>query len=94
MATEEKQAEQWPQGKGRKLIRYGYRLVAGEIQKDPTEQEILGLIDRETKAGRNSVQIADLLNDLGYRTRNNTEWQGGYIRNLLHRHRRRASEQG
>ena len=28
MATEEKQAEQWPQGKGRKLIRYGYRLVA------------------------------------------------------------------
>lgn len=94
MATEEKQAEQWPQGKGRKLIRYGYRLVAGEIQKDPTEQEILGLIDRETKAGRNSIQIADLLNDLGYRTRNNTEWQGGYIRNLLHRHRRRASEQG
>ncbi len=94
MATEEKQAEQWPQGKGRKLIRYGYRLVADEIQKDPTEQEILGLIDRETKAGRNSVQIADLLNDLGYRTRNNTEWQGGYIRNLLHRHRRRASEQG
>ena len=94
MAPEEKQAEQWPQGKGRKLIRYGYRLVADEIQKDPTEQEILGLIDRETKAGRNSVQIADLLNDLGYRTRNNTEWQGGYIRNLLHRHRRRASEQG
>lgn len=94
MATEEKQAEQWPQGKGRKLIRYGYRLVAGEILKDPTEQEILGLIARETKAGRNSVQIADLLNDLGYRTRNNTEWQGVNIRNLLHRHRRRASEQG
>ena len=92
--TEQVREQQWPQGKGRKLIRYGYRLVAGEIQKDPTEQEILGLIDRETKAGRNSVQIADLLNDLGYRTRNGTKWRGVNIRNLLHRHRRRASEQG
>ena len=82
---------QWPHGHSEgRLLRYGYRLADGEIQKDPTEQEILGLLARETKAGHNSVQIADLLNDLGYRTRTGAEWSGMAVRHLRMREGRRA----
>ena len=83
---------QWPHGHSEgRLLRYGYRLAVGEIQKDPTEQEILGLIARETKAGHNSVQIADLLNELGYRIRTGAEWSGMDVRHLKMRERRRRN---
>lgn len=66
-------------------IPYGYVRNSKEIKKNPQEVEIVKLIfslDAQAKSGR---EIADYLNEIGYKRRNGSEWNQRQVWAILNR---------
>ena len=64
---------------------FGQKVVDGELVKDPWEQEIVELIRRHHKSGKSLQQIADWLNQNGYKTKRGHQWRRISIKRVLDR---------
>ncbi len=64
---------------------FGQKAVNGELVDDPSEQEIIELIRRHHKSGKSLQQIANWLNENGYRTKRGSKWRKISIKRVLDR---------
>ncbi len=64
---------------------FGKKSVNGELVDDPSEQEIIELIRRHHKSGKSLQQIANWLNENGYRTKRGSQWQKISVKRVLDR---------
>jgi DNA invertase Pin-like site-specific DNA recombinase len=64
---------------------FGQQSVDGEIVIDPAEQQIVELIRRHHKSGKSLQQIADWLNQHGYKTKRGQKWQRISVKRVLDR---------
>jgi Recombinase len=64
---------------------FGQRSLNGKLVKEPAEQEAIELIRRHHKSGKSLQQIADWLNDRGYRTKRGQRWQRISVKRVLDR---------
>lgn len=64
---------------------FGQKVVDGELVKDAWEQEIVELIRRHHKSGKSLQQIADWLNQNGYKTKRGNQWRRISIKRVLDR---------
>lgn len=64
---------------------FGQKAVQGELIKDPLEQEIIELIRRHHKSGKSLQQIADWLNQNGYKTKREQQWRRISVKRVLDR---------
>jgi len=64
---------------------FGQRSENGELISDDREQAIIELIRRHHKSGKSLQQIADWLNDQGYRTKRDRLWQRISVKRVLDR---------
>ncbi len=64
---------------------FGQKAVDGELVDDPSEQEIIELIRRHHKSGKSLQQIANWLNENGYRTKRGSQWQKISVKRVLDR---------
>ena len=64
---------------------FGLHSKNGELVANPKEQEIVELIRRHHKSGKSLQQIADWLNQQGYRTKRGRHWQRISIKRVLDR---------
>lgn len=64
---------------------FGQQSVDGEIVVDPAEQQIVELIRRHHKSGKSLQQIADWLNQRGYKTKRGQQWQRISVKRVLDR---------
>ena len=64
---------------------FGQKAIDGELVADPQEQEIIDLIRRHHKSGKSLQQIANWLNDNGYKTKRGQQWRRISIKRVLDR---------
>jgi Recombinase len=64
---------------------FGQRSVDGELAENPSEQEIIELIRRHHKSGKSLQQVADWLNQNGYKTKRGQQWQRISVKRVLDR---------
>ncbi|MEM9905965.1 MAG: recombinase family protein [Cyanobacteria bacterium P01_D01_bin.44] len=64
---------------------YGERAVNGQLVKDEKEQAIIDLIRRHHKSGKSLQQIANWMNQQGYKTKRGRQWQRISIKRVLDR---------
>ncbi|MDJ0531545.1 MAG: recombinase family protein [Xenococcaceae cyanobacterium MO_207.B15] len=64
---------------------FGKKAVNGELVNNPQEQEIIELIRRHHKSGKSLQQIANWLNQRGYKTKRGQQWQRISIKRVLDR---------
>ncbi len=64
---------------------FGLMSVEGELVDNPQEQEIIELIRRHHKSGKSLQEIADWLNQHGYRTKRGSEWKRISVKRVLDR---------
>ncbi|MEM8808349.1 MAG: recombinase family protein [Cyanobacteria bacterium P01_G01_bin.38] len=64
---------------------YGERAVNGQLVKDEKEQAIIDLIRRHHKSGKSLQQIADWMNQQGYKTKRGRQWQRISVKRVLDR---------
>ena len=64
---------------------FGQKVVNGELVANSQEQEIIELIRRHHKSGKSLQQIADWLNDNGYKTKRGQQWRRISIKRVLDR---------
>jgi DNA invertase Pin-like site-specific DNA recombinase len=64
---------------------FGFQSIEGELVENPEEQQVIELIRRHHKSGKSLQQIADWLNDHGYRTKRGQLWQRISIKRVLNR---------
>ena len=64
---------------------FGQRSLNGELVENPDEQEIIELIRRHHKSGKSLQQVADWLNQCGYRTKRGQQWQRISVKRVLDR---------
>lgn len=62
---------------------YGYQIINSEIVKDQSEQKVIDYIFDAYIDGYTAKQIADELNERGYRTRKGNMWCGSTILSIL-----------
>lgn len=65
--------------------KFGTKAVDGELVTDDQEQEIIELIHRHRRSGKSTRAIAIWLNNHGYRTKRDKEWQSAQITRILQR---------
>ncbi|MEO1403003.1 MAG: recombinase family protein [Cyanobacteria bacterium J06635_1] len=71
---------------------YGERAVNGQLVKDEKEQAIIELIRRHHKSGKTLQQIADWMNQQGYKTKRGRQWQRISVKRVLDRLYGKASK--
>ncbi|MGK7874501.1 MAG: recombinase family protein [Xenococcaceae cyanobacterium] len=64
---------------------FGQRTINGELVEDPREQQVIELIRRHHKSGKSLQQIADWLNQRGYKTKRGTLWKRISVKRVLDR---------
>ena len=64
---------------------FGQKAIDGELVANPQEQEIIELIRRHHKSGKSLQQIANWLNDNGYKTKRGQQWRRISIKRVLDR---------
>ena len=64
---------------------FGQMSVEGELVDNPQEQNIIELVRRHHKSGKSLQQIADWLNQNGYRTKRGSEWKRISVKRVLDR---------
>jgi DNA invertase Pin-like site-specific DNA recombinase len=64
---------------------FGFQAIEGDLVEDPEEQQVIELIRRHHKSGKSLQQIADWLNERGYRTKRGQLWQRISIKRVLDR---------
>ena len=64
---------------------FGQKAVQGELREAPLEQEIIELIRRHHKSGKSLQQIANWLNQNGYRTKRGQQWRRISVKRVLDR---------
>ena len=64
---------------------FGQKTVNGELVSDSHEQKIIDLVRRHHKSGKSLQQIADWLNDNGYKTKRGQQWRRISIKRVLDR---------
>ncbi len=64
---------------------FGYQTVNNELVEHPGEQEIIELIRRHHKSGKSLQQVADWLNQQGYKTKRGQEWKRISVKRVLDR---------
>ncbi len=64
---------------------FGQKAVNGELVADAQEQQVIELIRRHHKSGKSLQQIADWLNDNGYKTKRGQQWRRISIKRVLDR---------
>jgi len=64
---------------------FGQKSVNGELVDNPQEQRIVELIRRHHKSGKSLAQIANWLNQQGYRTKRGKQWQSVSVKRVLDR---------
>lgn len=64
---------------------FGQMSVEGKLVENPSEQEVVELIRRHHKSGKSLQQVADWLNQYGYRTKRGQQWQRISVKRVLDR---------
>ena len=64
---------------------FGCKVLNGELVQDPDEQQVIELIRRHHKSGKSLQQVADWLNQHGYRTKRGQEWKRISVKRVLDR---------
>jgi hypothetical protein len=64
---------------------FGQVAIDGELVEDSQEQQVIDLIRRHHKSGKSLQQIADWLNQQGYRTKRGQEWKRISVKRVLDR---------
>ena len=64
---------------------FGQKTVNGELVDDPQEQQVIELIRRHHKSGKSLQQVADWLNNKGYRTKRGQNWRRISVKRVLDR---------
>jgi len=64
---------------------FGQKTVNGELVADSQEQQIIDLVRRHHKSGKSLQQIADWLNENGYKTKRCQQWRRISIKRVLDR---------
>ena len=64
---------------------FGQRSLNGELIEDPIEQQIIELIRRHHKSGKSLQDVADWLNQNGYKTKRGQQWQRVSVKRVLDR---------
>lgn len=64
---------------------FGCRSLNGELVEDPDEQQVVDLIRRHHKSGKSLQQVADWLNQRGYRTKRGQQWKRISVKRVLDR---------
>lgn len=64
---------------------FGQKAINGELVVNTQEQEIIELIRRHHKSGKSLQQIANWLNDNGYKTKRGQQWRRISIKRVLDR---------
>ncbi len=64
---------------------FGKKTVNGDLVNNPQEQKVIELIRRHHKSGKSLQQIANWLNQNGYKTKRGQQWQRISIKRVLDR---------
>lgn len=64
---------------------FGQQSINGELAENPNEQQVIELIRRHHKSGKSLQQVADWLNQNGYRTKRGQQWQRISVKRVLDR---------
>lgn len=64
---------------------FGQKTVNGELVDDPQEQKVIELIRRHHKSGKSLQQVANWLNNNGYRTKRGQNWRRISVKRVLDR---------
>lgn len=64
---------------------FGQQSIHGELVDNPAEQEIIELIRRHHKSGKSLPQIANWLNERGYKTKRQSQWRPVSVKRVLDR---------
>lgn len=64
---------------------FGQTSVNGELVENPEEMQVIELIRRHHKSGKSLQQIANWLNQQGYRTKRGQEWKRISVKRVLDR---------
>ncbi|NJM77485.1 MAG: recombinase [Acaryochloridaceae cyanobacterium RU_4_10] len=64
---------------------FGQQSSSGELVANPFEQQVVELIRRHHKSGKSLQQVADWLNQNGYRTKRGQQWQRISVKRVLDR---------
>lgn len=64
---------------------FGVESIEGELVENSDEQQVIELIRRHHKSGKSLQQIADWLNQQGYTTKRNCQWQRISVKRVLDR---------
>ncbi|MEL7007762.1 MAG: recombinase family protein [Cyanobacteria bacterium J06588_4] len=64
---------------------FGQKAIDGKLVTNPQEQEIIELIRRHHKSGKSLQQIANWLNENGYKTKRGQQWRRISIKRVLDR---------
>ena len=64
---------------------FGLKSVNGELVENPQEQQVVELIRRHHKSGKSLPQIANWLNQQGYKTKRGKQWQPVSVKRVLDR---------
>ncbi|MBW4657261.1 MAG: recombinase family protein [Drouetiella hepatica Uher 2000/2452] len=70
---------------------FGQHAIGGELVENPTEQQIIDIIRRHHKSGKSLQQVADWLNQRGYKTKRGQQWQRISVKRVLDRLYERTS---
>ncbi|WP_040484331.1 recombinase family protein [Lyngbya aestuarii] len=64
---------------------FGLCSINGELVEDPREQQVIELIRRHHKSGKSLQQIANWLNEKGYKTKRGQQWRRISVKRVLDR---------
>lgn len=64
---------------------FGLCSINGELVENPREQEVIELIRRHHKSGKSLQQIANWLNEKGYKTKRGQQWRRISVKRVLDR---------
>ncbi|NEP55083.1 MAG: recombinase [Moorea sp. SIO3C2] len=64
---------------------FGEKSVNGKLVANEKEQQIIELIRRHHKSGKSLQQIANWMNDQGYKTKRGRQWQRISVKRVLDR---------
>lgn len=64
---------------------FGQTSVNGELVENQAESQVVELIRRHHKSGKSLQQIADWLNQQGYKTKRGQQWQRISVKRVLDR---------
>jgi Recombinase len=64
---------------------FGLTSIDGELVEEPHEQAVIDLIRRHHKSGKSLQQIANWLNEQGYRTKRSQMWKRISVKRVLDR---------